>query len=68
MINTGIDGAAEGRRVMAARPPVVVTMDRPLAPWNAASEAIVAAALNKDYRLAFAAPRAGGHELVYVRR
>lgn len=65
---TGVDEATEVRRVMAARPPVVVTMDRPLAPWNAASEAIVAAALSKDYRLAFAAPRAGGHELVYVRR
>lgn len=65
---TGIDEAAEVRRVMAARPPVVVTLDRPLAPWNPASEAIVAAALARDYRLAFTTPRAGGHELVYLRR
>jgi hypothetical protein len=65
---TGIDEAAEVRRIMGGQPPVVVTLDRPLAPWNAASVGVVAAALARDYRLSFAAPRAGGHELVYVRR
>lgn len=65
--STGIDEAAEVRRIMAGRPPVVVTMDQPLAPWNAESERIVATALARDYRLALAAPRGTGHLLVYRR-
>ena len=65
---TGIDEAAEVRRIMAGRPPVVVTMDHPLAPWNVASRAVVAAAVLRDYRLVLAAPRDGDHLLVYVRR
>jgi hypothetical protein len=65
---TGIDEAAEVRRIMRNRPPVVVTLDQPLAPWNADSEAIVRSALARDYRLVLSAPREGGHLLVYVRR
>ena len=65
---TGIDEAAEVARIMRALPPAVVTLDPPLAPWNAASRRIVADALARHYRLAAAAPRAGGHELVYLRR
>lgn len=65
---TGIDEAAEVRRIMARRPPVVVTLDEPLAPWNRDSLAIVAAALARDYRLALVAPRDGRQMLVYVRR
>ena len=65
---TGIDEAAEVRRIMRRRPPVVVTLDPPLAPWNADSESVVRGALTRDYRLALSAPREGGHLLVYVRR
>ncbi|MBN8808940.1 MAG: hypothetical protein J0I47_12015 [Sphingomonas sp.] len=65
---TGIDEAAEVARIMARRPPVVVTMDHPLAPWNQASEAIVATALARDYRLILSAPREGDRLLVYRRR
>lgn len=65
---TGVDEAAEVARIMARRPPVVVTMDTPLAPWNPRSEAIVAAALARDYRLARTAPREDGRLLAYVRR
>lgn len=65
---TGIDEAAEVRRIMARRPPVVVTLDHPLAPWNRDSHAIVAAVLASDYRLVLSAPRGGDHLLVYRRR
>jgi hypothetical protein len=65
---SGIDEAAEVRRIMAHRPPVVVTLDQPLAPWNRESLAIVTAALAREYRLALSAPRDGGHLLVYLRR
>lgn len=65
---TGIDEAGEVRRIMGTRPPVVVTLDHPLAPWNIASEAIVRDALARDYRLVRAVPREGGYLLVYLRR
>jgi len=65
---TGIDEAAEVRRIMAGHPPVVVTMDTPLAPWNLATHAIVAAALARDYRQIMAAPRGADHLLIYLRR
>ncbi|MGN6819848.1 MAG: hypothetical protein ACTHJR_14370 [Sphingomonas sp.] len=65
---TGIDEAAEVGRIMARRPPVVVTMDHPLAPWNRDSLRVMTAALARDYRLALIAPREGDHLLVYIRR
>ncbi|MGR6328049.1 ArnT family glycosyltransferase [Sphingomonas sp. XXL09] len=65
---TGIDEAAEVGRILARRPPVIVTMDEPFAPWNADSERQVAAALRADYRLVLQAPREDGHLLAYVRR
>jgi hypothetical protein len=65
---TGIDEAAEVRRIMAQRPPVVVTMDPPLAPWNRQSLAVMAPLLARDYRLELRAPREESHLLVYVRR
>jgi len=65
---SGIDEAAEVRRIMARRPPVVVTLDRPLAPWNRDSLAIVTDALARDYRLILSAPREDEHLLVYRRR
>lgn len=65
---TGVDEVAEVRRILATRPPVIVTLDEPLAPWNPRTEPLVAAALAHDYRLALAAPREDGHLLAYVRR
>ena len=64
---SGVDAVGEVRRILAARPPVIVTLDRPLGAWNAATQPLVAAALTRDYRLAASAPREGGHELAYVR-
>jgi len=64
----GIDEAAEVARILASRPPAIVTLDDPLAPWNVESERRVAAAIVRDYRLAGRFPREGRHLLVYVRR
>ncbi|KQN19619.1 hypothetical protein ASE86_13090 [Sphingomonas sp. Leaf33] len=64
----GIDEAAEVARILRARPPAIVTLDTPLAPWNADSQALVAAAVRRDYRLAGRFPREGRRLLVYVRR
>ena len=64
----GIDAAAEVRRIMAKRPPVIVSGSRPLAAWNAQSLAIVRAALAADYRPVFSAPRSDYRTIVYLRR
>ena len=65
---TGIDEAAEVRRILARRPPVIVTSDRRLSIWNPASLFAVKAALARDYRPVLTAPRAGYHTVVYLRR
>ena len=65
---TGIDEAAEVRRILAARPPVIVTSDRRLSIWNPGSLRAVKAALARDYRPVFATPRAGYRTIVYLRR
>ena len=64
---TGVDEAAEVRRILARRPPVIVTMDVPMAPWNPRTEPLVAAALARDYRLVLRAPQEDAHLLAYVR-
>ncbi|GAA0308117.1 hypothetical protein GCM10009087_17680 [Sphingomonas oligophenolica] len=64
----GIDSAAEVRRIMARRPPVVVIGSRPLAAWNEQSLAVVSAALARDYRPVFSAPRSDYRMIVYLRR
>ena len=64
---TGIDEAAEVRRILAARPPVIVTSDRRLAIWNRESLAALKAVL-PAYRLILRERRSGWHTLVYVRR
>jgi hypothetical protein len=64
---TGIDEAAEVRRILAARPPVIVANDRRLEIWNPGSLAALRAVL-PEYRLALKVRRAGWHMLVYVRR
>ena len=65
---TGTDEAAEVRRIVAGRPPVIVTLDAPLSPWNADSKAVIDAALRRDYALALSQPREDERLLVYVRR
>lgn len=65
---TGIDEAAEVRRILATHPPAIVTSDRRLTIWNRGSLTALKAILARDYRLALSEPRAGWHTLVYVRR
>jgi hypothetical protein len=65
---TGIDEAAEVRRILARRPPVIVTSDRRLQIWNRESRATLLAAVATDYRLVLAVPRSGWRTLVYLRR
>jgi len=65
---TGIDEAAEVRRILANHPPVIVTVDRKLDIWNRASKAALDEALGHDYRLVFMAKRNTYHTLVYLRR
>ncbi|MES3150967.1 hypothetical protein [Sphingomonas faeni] len=64
---TGIDEAAEVRRVLAARPPVIVTSDRRLSIWNPGSLHAVKASLARDYRPVFTTPRNTWHTVVYLR-
>ena len=65
---TGIDEAAEVRRILARRPPVIVTSSRRLNIWDGESVVIVKAALARDYRPVFSTPRAGYRTVVYLRR
>lgn len=65
---TGIDEAAEVRRIVATRPPVIVTMDEPMAPWNEDSHAVISDAIARDYRLIDSEPREDAHLLVYLRK
>ena len=65
---SGADEVAELRRILATRPPVIVTMDEPMAPWNPATEAMMQATLTRDYRQVLSAPREDAHLLVYLRR
>lgn len=64
---TGIDEAAEVRRILARRPPVIVTSTRRLAIWNRESLAALKTALG-DYRLIASEPRSNWRTLVYLRR
>jgi hypothetical protein len=64
----GVDEVAEVRRILSRRPPVIVTMDVPMAPWNRMTQPLVAAALTRDYRPVASAPREDDHLLVYLRR
>ena len=64
----GVDMGMEIRRIMGRRPPVIVTGSRPLAQWNEQSRHIVEAALARDYRPVFSAPRSDYRAIVYLRR
>ena len=65
---TGIDEAAEVRRILRHRPPVIVTSTRRLEIWNRGSLAALKAALAKDYRAVFTVPRANYSTIIYLRR
>lgn len=64
---TGIDEAAEVRRILATRPPVIVTSSRRLSIWNVGSVRAVKATLASDYRPIFATPRATWATVAYLR-
>ncbi|WP_037493604.1 hypothetical protein [Sphingomonas sp. PAMC 26605] len=64
---TGIDEAAEVRRILAHRPPVIVSASRPLAPWNRQSHAAIETALARAYRPVFITPRGDYRAIVYLR-
>ncbi len=65
---TGIDEAAEVRRILAGRPPVIVSSDRKLAIWNLGSVAALNRALGSDYRLIYTTRREYYRTRVYLRR
>ncbi|MBB4085357.1 ArnT family glycosyltransferase [Sphingomonas carotinifaciens] len=65
---TGIDEAAEVRRILASRPPVIVTSDRRMRIWNPGSLAALKATLTRDYRAVFRTRRASWHTIVFLRR
>ena len=64
---TGIDEAAEVRRILARRPPVIVGSDRRLAIWNLSSVTALDHALI-GYRLIYTTPRENYRTRVYLRR
>ena len=64
---TGIDEAAEVRRILAARPPIIVTSDRRLSIWNAESLKAEQRALAAHYRPILRVPRSGWHTIVFLR-
>lgn len=65
---TGVDEAAEVRRILATRPPVIVTSTRRVSIWNLGSLWAVKHALGRDYRLVFTTPRSNWVTAVYLRR
>ncbi len=64
---TGIDEAAEVRRILSHRPPVIVSSDRRLAIWNLGSVAALNRALG-GYRLVYTTRREYYRTRVYLRR
>lgn len=65
---TGIVEAAEVRRIVDRRPPVILASTRRLAIWNRASVATLRPVLARDYRVVFSTPRENYRTLVYLRR
>lgn len=64
---TGIDEAAEVRRILANRPPVIVTSTRTLTIWNPGSLTAVKTAMRRDYRRVWSTPRSGWRTVLYLR-
>lgn len=65
---TGIDEAAELRRILATRPPLIVASTRRLGIWNPRTLPLLKAALRAGYRPVFSTPRAGYRTVVFLRR
>lgn len=65
---TGIDEAAEVRRILGERPPVIVASTRTLKIWNPGSRCALLATLARDYRLVASEPRQGWRTTVWLRR
>jgi len=65
---SGIDEAAEMRRILARRPPVIVASTRKLAIWNPATVALLKPALSAHYRPILSVPRANYRTVVFLRR
>lgn len=62
----GTDPVAEVRRVVAGRPSVIISADRPDRDGNPAAWAVMRAALARDYRPIFAAPFHRRVQIVYA--
>ena len=65
---SGIDEAAEMRRILARRPSVIVGSTRKLAIWNPRTLALLKPALARDYRPILSVPRANYRTVVFLRR
>ncbi|WP_315759983.1 hypothetical protein [Sphingomonas sp. Y38-1Y] len=65
---TGIDEGAEVGRILAHRPPVIVTSTRALTIWNPQSLAAVKQAMRRDYRRVWTTPRSGWRTVLYLRK
>jgi hypothetical protein len=63
----GVDQPSEVRRIMAGRPPVVVTSDRRATVYNPGTVRVMKAALARDYRRVFGRTRGKWHMIVYLR-
>ncbi|WP_242008372.1 hypothetical protein [Sphingomonas ginsenosidivorax] len=63
----GVDQPTEVRRIMAGRPPLVVTSDRRATIYNPGTVRVMKAALARDYRRVFARSRGKWHMVVYLR-
>ncbi|MBN2971308.1 hypothetical protein JW805_04675 [Roseomonas aeriglobus] len=65
---TGIDEVAEVRRILAARPPLIVASTRKLAIWNPATVALLQPVLASQYRQVLSVPRSSYRTVVFLRR
>ncbi|WP_394653498.1 hypothetical protein [uncultured Sphingomonas sp.] len=65
---TGIDEATEMRRILAARPPLIVASTRKLAIWNPATVALLQPVLANRYRPVLSVPRSNYRTVVFLRR
>ncbi|QQV78596.1 hypothetical protein H5J25_08295 [Sphingomonas aliaeris] len=64
---SGVDEVMEVRRILANRPPVIVTIDPPMAEWNRQTFPLVQSALSRSYYPIFRTARDRGHVIVYLR-
>lgn len=65
---SGLDEAAEMRRILAGRPPLIIASTRKLAIWNPATVPLLQRALHDDYRQVLSVPRSNYRTVVFLRR